>query len=1605
MRLGYGVGVLVRGMLARRSWGRLVAFVWMASVAVLAAALGVTPAMASASASSFESAGVRAELSHQLQQPGPVMVSQGGEGGTGAVSPPSGVLVPGLSTAFSDTWSAPHRPLVTRIFKVPVNYKGSDGAWHAIDNTLTASPLGGYENAGNSFSLRIPESLSAGVSLSDQGHSLAFTLVGASTALPTVEGGTATYSGVLPSTDLSYVSQSSGVEEVATLKDTQAPSELTYQLSGSTGLTPRQQPDGSVAMVDQQGATWFTIPVPVAFPRAAGASTGRALPMSVSASGSGWLLSVDTGEAWVREALASGSVVVDPTVNLETYEKCTLNAEAPTTSQCSGNFLEGYDATHQEHHALAYYPTSSIPVGSIVVHAKLGLYLESHSTSTAKAVGVYRVTRGWSTTATWNTYDGTHNWTTAGGDYANPSENSDAVVNPSVGTANGWVYWYPTKMVQEWVNGPNAPANEGYENDGIMIKDETDNKTSNLLQIASTVKEHDSYVEVFYEPRGQGYQPQYTILSTPLTDHSTMGVNVASGDLIIKATDLHMAGIAGLDFTSTRTSNSLNRVPSQYGTWVDSNFNQNDVYVWPDGTVALEGPTGGWLPFIPQANKAYITPPGIKATMCTTGSPSPPCPKTLPSGTKYQLTYNQSGDYVNYNEGGIGKGVHDRFGNAITAEYPSKERTVYTDTHGHKIEELINSNGDITEIKDLSGSRSTKYSSGKVEGALFLESYTDAAGKKTSYEPIDSGQIRNIKGPNGNHTKFNYINSQVSEIIRINPPNGESGSKTTFTYYEVGKAPGKYCTSSQKGTLVRDPDWTKPEKEEGGEKFTLASHETLYCANVLDEVEKTFDAESHETSATYDKYANVTSTTAAAREAGAKPGVTSHVYDPTGQDLQCDVQGTTSVVTECPTKALEKGYSTSQKYEDTTFAFQPTTTTSPRLNATNLCYYGGTYACTGKGKEGETGEGGALRRETQPEEKEKKPTTIYSYEKDGNVSSSTDFNEHTTSNEYDTSGNLKTVIPPSGSGLGKQTITVDGDGRPHIIVQCLAESSCTSSNTTTLTYDPLDRITEAVYTGPGATKTIKYTYNADGGLEKLVDPTGTTTYTLDPLGRITEEALPGSVSNAYSYDEASNLLSLTDAGGTTHYFYNGLNELESMYEPGGNCGKEPSKCTTTVHDNDGSLTKTTYPSGASMRYKLDATTGRILVAEADGTKGETLLSHTYSYFTPINDSPLIFKDTFSGPGGVTAESDYSYDALDRLTEGLNKSATASYQSCYLYHYDAVGNITREESTPTSETCTANEIFMSYNAGNELECRMKTAEACSKLNATEISGYKYDGAGNQTAITGYNDPASTSFAFNNLSQLEGLTPPGKAEEKLKYLGSGQSKLTGLGTTTLQNSTPGTTKQTIEGNASYYARTPDGTLINERLPGATSYNPVYDAQGDVIGLLNSTGALVQTVRYGPYGENTNTSGTLAYSTTNDPFLFQGGYHTSGGNAGAGNVPNNLYHYGERYYDPTTGRWTQPDPASSTTDFMFVGDDPVNAVDPSGEGIIGDIEEAAEAGAKVFEDTRVGKVLGDLITLKCLFKAKAHSTGRNKSKIIIEAPAEQIKYIKETFKCFTG
>jgi RHS repeat-associated protein len=94
-------------------------------------------------------------------------------------------------------------------------------------------------------------------------------------------------------------------------------------------------------------------------------------------------------------------------------------------------------------------------------------------------------------------------------------------------------------------------------------------------------------------------------------------------------------------------------------------------------------------------------------------------------------------------------------------------------------------------------------------------------------------------------------------------------------------------------------------------------------------------------------------------------------------------------------------------------------------------------------------------------------------------------------------------------------------------------------------------------------------------------------------------------------------------------------------------------------------------------------------------------------------------------------------------------------------------------------------------------------------------------------------------------------------------------------------------------------------------------------------------------------------------------------AGGNTGKGNIPNDLYHYGERYYDPTTGRWTQQDPLNQITSnpeadrFGFDGNNPVNDRDPLGTSVVGEIEEGAEeAGGWLGEGAeRAGITTADL------------------------------------------
>jgi RHS repeat-associated protein len=1248
--------------------------------------------------------------------------------------------------------------------------------------------------------------------------------------------------------------------------------------------------------------------------------TGRLVPELSTSRSKTYALPEGIMATWTRPTVVSASTGSEPSPAWSESgfsPSCTLTSTAPSQSSCNQTTMSaGYDSTSKTtKHALIEFSTGTfVPPDATILFSKFKLHVASTTTSNTTSIGAYPITTNWQPGATWNTTDGAAPWKTGGGDF---SSGNDAWIHAPRGGGSGWVEWLPSQAMQEWSNTGNAPAGQGLWNYGFLLKQATDGEASNVYTFDTPSEGENAPILITYWiPRGMGVQSQFSSLSVELTDKASVSVNLGSGNLLAQNSDLSITG-RGLSFAATRSWNSLDSDFMRiHGFGYQAN-NEINLLNWPwdGGSVSFRSGSGAWFQFHKQG-ASFLTPAGINATMCAPASPKP-CPATLPAGVAYRLIDNSSQDFIDFKPSLPESQVNhpldyrDHYGNTISVGYSEccEHPTSWTDTEGRTIETSQEKELDevkvYTALHDVSGGRSVEYGYNESQTEPQLTSYTDANGKKTLYGY--SGRLMtSITTPGKNVVKFEYDGEKrVTKIIRTTNAEHTTGPTITFTYYTVGSAPAP-CTAKQKATVVKDPDGNTGK----------AGHTTTYCVNTLDEVEKTVDANGNESAATYNPQGNVTSSTAAAPGNLELGNIESHIYDEAGFNLMCDVTGTSEIAkSTCPAgppskTALVTGYN----YKDENNPFFGTQVKNPEANSLFACYNGGKQT----GSEGPacpttaTGPPGTLETENNqlPEQHE----LSFAYNNaDGTLSSSTDADGHTTTYEYDGSGNLSKINPPIGSTLAPMTVSVDADSRPEV-------ETDGAGHVATVTYDDLDRVTKLVYSGAGTPKTIKLTYEADGNLTKREDSTGITKYTVDKLNRVTKETLPDTQTNKYVYDDASNLTSFADASGTTKYVYNGLNELESMKEP------TAVKSTTFSYDNDHRLTGITYPSGVKEVFKLEATTGRPESITAEGILlgAVPALSYSYKRATTENVSGLVQK--LSESSGNTTE--YGYDKLDRL---LSAVTTGTNASLYSFKLDGVGN--RSQQTVNLAGSTGGETtYFAYNAGNELVCRQTTPPPCSE-GSSELTHYLSDAAGELTSIAPRTDGSGNTFGYNSAQQTETITPAGSGARNLAYGGAGQDDLVGVGEAGLKNSLLGLTSEVNSGGSSYFARTPNGLLIDERTPSG-NFNPMYDGQGDIIALVGASGVVERSFRYGPYGENVVSD--KAEGAQGPPFLFgfQGGYRMPGGNKGKGNVANGLYHFGARYYDPTVGRWTQPDPQGGFGSYAFVQDDPVNQADPSGE-----------------------------------------------------------------------
>jgi RHS repeat-associated protein len=526
-----------------------------------------------------------------------------------------------------------------------------------------------------------------------------------------------------------------------------------------------------------------------------------------------------------------------------------------------------------------------------------------------------------------------------------------------------------------------------------------------------------------------------------------------------------------------------------------------------------------------------------------------------------------------------------------------------------------------------------------------------------------------------------------------------------------------------------------------------------------------------------------------------------------------------------------------------------------------------------------------------------------------------------------------------GAGLGTKSFTYDGFGR-----QVTATDG--KGVVTTYTYDADGAQTNVAYSSAGSTPVHK-TYDALGDVLTQTDAAGTTTNTYDGRGDLlTQSGPPGTMS--YTYDGDGNLATSVDGNGTSRYHYDKADENDQVTEATGRIdivkynkdhkqtdlweNTSGTNGTAATYDSAGNTLQT--PAGWSTHIantldnqnKLTQIKTTRASSDANGNRVSDL-SYSYDLVggtcgvagTGTTHTSRRQKVTDNLTGIVTQ---YCYDPNERLTSATPTSGTA-----YTYSYDENGNILSRASTGATTT------YNAYNAANQTCAQASTAPSgCG-------TGFSYDADGSLTA-----SPTQSTFGYTPAEQTSGVTPAGGSGSSYTYAGTSQNELVssgGASTATFTQGIPGITQMATASNGTlYFERTPGGQLLSAQSGTGSSvanYDYVPDGLGSIVAMVpaNTTstttagGTAVAAYSYTPYGAVATITdpagGDLTVANAN-PFRFTGAYQDAN---------TKLLHLGARWYDPNTGRFTQPDPSGGSGNaYAYAGDDPIDFTDPSGD-----------------------------------------------------------------------
>lgn len=240
-------------------------------------------------------------------------------------------------------------------------------------------------------------------------------------------------------------------------------------------------------------------------------------------------------------------------------------------------------------------------------------------------------------------------------------------------------------------------------------------------------------------------------------------------------------------------------------------------------------------------------------------------------------------------------------------------------------------------------------------------------------------------------------------------------------------------------------------------------------------------------------------------------------------------------------------------------------------------------------------------------------------------------------------------------------------------------------------------------------------------------------------------------------------------------------------------------------------------------------------------------------------------------------------------------------------YDLAGNIAAgvkgaAYSAHGNQLLTLNNVTMTYdNAG-----RMLTKAASGGTTWT----YTWNGRGQLTYAT--NGSTWASFEYNAAGLRVRKTTP---TSDIRYILSGDQVIAEV------NASTGATLRQYQ----YYPgsdRPHSVRVWTGGSPPSKLYYYVYEEPGNVIALIDTTGAAAQTYQYDPWGNTLDAQGSVV-----QPFRYAGREL---------DAETGLYYNRARYYDPQTMRFVSVDPIGldgGINLYVYVNNDPATLTDPSG------------------------------------------------------------------------